>query len=275
MNRARAMMHRPTATAAAARPWRWALLGAGIGLTLATLAGAPARWLADAVAGATQGAVQLRQVQGTLWSGDAVLTLTPGFETSEVRTLPSRLHWQWGLAWPGLTLSLSSTCCTTTPLQWRLSHQAGGPTLELNDQTSIWPLSMLAGLGAPWNTLQADGRLQWQSSGLRLSWAEGQWRWYGQASVLVQDLSSRLTTVQPMGSYRIDLRGADTGTTRPELNLTTLSGPLQLRGQGQWVDQRLRFEGEASADPGAEIALSNLLNIIGRREGPRSLLSLG
>jgi general secretion pathway protein N len=41
------------------------------------------------------------------------------------------------------------------------------------------------------------------------------------------------------------------------------------------VGQRLRFAGEARASAGHEEALSNLLNIIGRREGSRSLLSLG
>ena len=42
-----------------------------------------------------------------------------------------------------------------------------------------------------------------------------------------------------------------------------------------WQNQRLRFTGEASAEAGTEAALANLLNIIGRRDGSRSLLSLG
>jgi general secretion pathway protein N len=54
-----------------------------------------------------------------------------------------------------------------------------------------------------------------------------------------------------------------------------LSGALQLKGQGQWLGERLRFTGEASAAEGQDAVLSNLLNIIGRRDGTRSLLSLG
>ena len=65
------------------------------------------------------------------------------------------------------------------------------------------------------------------------------------------------------------------GTPTPELTLATEQGPLQLQGQGQWRGQRLRFVGEAWADEGFEPALANLLNIIGRRNGSRSLLSLG
>jgi general secretion pathway protein N len=57
--------------------------------------------------------------------------------------------------------------------------------------------------------------------------------------------------------------------------LTTREGALQLNGSGQWTGVALRFNGEASAAPGSEEALANLLNIIGRREGARSLITLG
>jgi general secretion pathway protein N len=50
---------------------------------------------------------------------------------------------------------------------------------------------------------------------------------------------------------------------------------LLLNGEGQWVGARLRFKGEASAQEGQETALNNLLNILGRRQGTRSLISLG
>ena len=257
-------------------PWRWARLGAAAGVLLATLVWAPARWLASAVVQASDGRLQLRQARGTVWAGDAVLTLAPDRSGSDVRSLPGRLRWQFGLglARPGLTLQLSNPCCTPQAMQWRLGWEAGAPALSLADQTSQWPLALLAGLGAPWNTLQAEGQLHWQSSGLRLGWAEGRLRWHGQSELRVQDVGSRLSTLRPMGSYRIMLRGAD-GTATPDIDLATLNGPLRLSGKGQWLGQRLRFEGEASAEEGSEAALSNLLNIIGRREGPRSRLSLG
>jgi general secretion pathway protein N len=88
-------------------------------------------------------------------------------------------------------------------------------------------------------------------------------------------MSSRLSPLKPVGSYRVQVRGTPQGTATPDLQLSTLQGPLQLKGQGQWVGARLRFSGEASAETGHEAALSNLLNIMGRRQGPRSLLSLG
>jgi general secretion pathway protein N len=74
-----------------------------------------------------------------------------------------------------------------------------------------------------------------------------------------------------MGSYRITVDGGPT----PTLLLTTRDGGLQLNGSGRWNGRAMRFDGEASAAPGREDALSNLLNIIGRRQGARSLITLG
>jgi general secretion pathway protein N len=74
-----------------------------------------------------------------------------------------------------------------------------------------------------------------------------------------------------MGSYRFSL----TGGTPVTLALTTLQGSLQISGSGQWVGGQLRFNGEASAAPEHQAALSNLLNIIGRRNGARSIIKVG
>jgi general secretion pathway protein N len=57
--------------------------------------------------------------------------------------------------------------------------------------------------------------------------------------------------------------------------MTTLEGALLLQGSGRWVGSRLRFEGSASAAPEREAALANLLNLIGRRSGARSIITVG
>ena len=128
-------MHAPLR---AASPWRWALLGAVAGLLLASVLWAPAHWLATAVAQATQGRVLLQEPRGTVWSGDAVLSLGPGHDASaELRSLPSRLHWQWGLSGLDLRLTLSSACCTPEPLQWRLARENGRWALALPSQAQL------------------------------------------------------------------------------------------------------------------------------------------
>ena len=260
-------------------PWRWAVLGAALGLGLAAVLGAPAHWLAHGVAWASGQRVLLQNARGTVWSGSAQLVLSAGAGTTDRRGLPSRVHWRWGLAWPGLSLQISSACCTPAPLQLQLQADRQGVHVQLQDQHSHWPVALLAGLGAPWNTIAAEGRIDWRSQGLQLRtpWP-GQPQallWHGQTELQLQELSSRLSTLRPMGSYQLLLQGTPTGTATPHLNLRTLQGPLLLQGQGQWLQQRLRFAGEAWAQDGAEAALANLLNVIGRREGSRSLLSMG
>lgn len=66
---------------------RWAVVGAVVGATVALVAFAPAHWLAQAVASATQQRVLLANAQGTVWSGDAVLILGAGAGSRDARSL--------------------------------------------------------------------------------------------------------------------------------------------------------------------------------------------
>jgi general secretion pathway protein N len=87
----------------------------------------------------------------------------------------------------------------------------------------------------------------------------------------MQQLSTRLSTLRPLGSYRVRVQGGDTMA----ITLDTLEGSLQLTGSGQLLNGHVRFTGEASAAPDAEAALSNLLNILGQRQGAKSILKMG
>jgi general secretion pathway protein N len=162
-------------------------------------------------------------------------------------------------------------CCTPQPIALRAHMAFGGVLIQIEDSRSQWPASLLAGLGTPWNTLQFDGELALSTQSLSVEWVQGRLAIAGRAELRAQRMSSRLSTLRPMGSYRITVLGGAT----PALQLETLEGALQLTGSGQWVGSRLRFTGTASAAPDSESALSNLLNIIGRRSGPRSIISIG
>jgi len=260
----------------ALRPrWRHALWGALLGLLVATWVWAPARWLAWGVAQASQGRVQLLDPRNGLWTGSAQLVLSGGSGSRDAQALPGRLRWRIQPTWSGLQLLLRAECCMTQTASLELKPGLSSLQVSVSDHISQWPAALLTGLGAPWNTLQVEGQLQWRTAGLQLHWSEGRMQMKGQVELQVQQLSSRLSPLKPMGSYLIHLNGRPEGTATPELLLSTLQGPLLLSGQGQWVGARLRFTGEASAQEGHEAALSNLLNIVGRRQGPRSLLSLG
>ena len=156
---------------------------------------------------------------------------------------------------------------------WRLTVQPrwSGTQLALTDSLSQWPAQWLTGLGTPWNTVQPDGQLTLLTQGLTLQWAAGRLLLGGRVQLDATQMSSRLSTLKPMGSYRISLLGGAT----PSIALETLEGSLQLSGSGQWVGSKLRFDGFASAAPERLEALSNLLNIIGRRDGARAIIKVG
>lgn len=255
----------------AARPGLWAGTGALAGAVTALLLFAPAQWLADAVQGWSSQRVVLADARGTVWNGTAGLMLTGGAGSRDVTTLPGRIQWTLAPTWSGLALRLAADCCTPQALQIRVSPRVGGWQADLASAQAQGPAQLLAGLGTPWNTLQPEGQLVFQSTGLRAQLSEGRLQLSGSAVLEARDMASRLSTLRPLGSYRMRIEGGS-GIT---VVLDTLRGDLQLAGSGQWIGSRLRFAGEASAAPEREAALANLLNIIGRRNGPRSLITLG
>jgi general secretion pathway protein N len=144
-----------------------------------------------------------------------------------------------------------------------------------NGSLGEWPAAWLSGLGAPWNTLQLGGSMRLSSPGLNLESASGRWRVSGQAELQLNNVSSRVSTLDRLGSYRLQLQGSNAGGTDATFTLSTLDGALLLSGSGQWTGSNFRFRGQAEAAPGFESALDNLLNILGRRRGALSILSIG
>lgn len=269
----RSMPTRPGDTTAQSvrSAWRWALAGGLLGASVALVVFAPASWLAAAVTSASHERVRLVQAQGTVWDGSALLELTGGAGSRDVSALPSRLHWQLRPSTFGLAGALHSSCCTAAP--WSLAWEAGWASqrLRLGDGPLRWPAQLLSGLGTPWNTLQPEGDLLLQLRGLSLEWTGADFQLEGQAQLDALGLSSRLSDLRPLGSYRLSV----TGPGQPKLGVTTLEGSLQLTAQGQFSSGQLHLTGQAQAAPGREAALSNLLNLIGRRSGERSLISIG
>lgn len=261
-------------------PRRWAVAGAVLGGLLALVLFAPAAWLANGLGRVTDGRLLLADARGTVWQGSAVLVLTGGPESRDASALPGRLAWRLSpslAGGPGLALRAEQACCLNGVVTLLARPGLGRLVLELlpvPGGLGQWPSAWLAGLGTPWNTLQLGGRLRLQSPGLRAETVQGRWRLNGTAEVELQGLSSRLSTLPMLGSYRLRLDADPSGGAA--LNLSTLEGALQLSGSGQWHAGGLRLRGEArAATPGDETALANLLNIIGRRQGARSVISIG
>ena len=259
----------PSSSPSESISWGWALLGGVLGLMLAVVLLAPSFWLATALGRATTGQVQLVDTTGTVWTGSGQLLMTGGLQSRESAALPGRLNWKLRLDGFALRLELDAGCCTSKPLQVRVQPRWGGVSVQIGDGTSEWPAYLLAGLGAPWNTLQANGNLRLLTQGLAFEWTRQQPVLSGRAELTADTMTSSLTTLKPMGSYQLSLVGSN------EFRLVTLEGGLQLSGSGRWVGPKLRFEGIANAAPGYEAELANLLNIIGQRSGSRSIITLG
>ena len=262
------------ATRSASRGGLLLWFGAFLGAAIAVVLWMPAAWLTGLVGNATQGRLVLDDARGTVWSGSARLLLTGGEGSRDAATLPGRLEWVLRPVWLGVNLELRLPCCASEALQLAVSPQQGGAQVVVGPANLRLPMGLLSGLGTPWNTVQLQGALTLNTTGMDLQWDKGRMTPKGQLRLEAADVASRLSTLRPLGSYRMDLDAAGAGVP-PSLKLDTLNGSLLLSGQGQWTDGRLHFKGEASAVPGREAALANLLNIIGRRNGLRSVITVG
>lgn len=282
---------------------RWAVGGALLGGLLALGAFVPAAWLARQLSDASGQRLLLADARGTAWRGHAVLVLTGGADSRDAAALPGRLHWR--LSWHGgaPALRLEQACCIDSELlvRWRpglavtrfelvtLPAESGAPAPAAETGAPAaaaaaaavgpatighWPVAWLAGLGAPLNTLRLSGSMKLSAQDLSLESVQGRLVLGGRAELALNGVGSRLSTLDVLGDYRLSVQGDPRGEAAT-LQLRTTSGALQLSGEGQWAASRLRFNGQAFAAPGFESTLNNLLNIIGRRQGALSLISIG
>jgi general secretion pathway protein N len=260
---------------------RWWASGLLLGAAVALAVFAPAAWLAQGLAQATGGRLLLADARGTVWAGSAVMVLTAGQGSRDSSALPGRMNWTLGLSGMALALRAQHACCIQGELKLRIVPGLARLRVELlpppaggSAVLGQWPASWLVGLGTPWNTLQPTGNLLLSSPGFAAEVVQGRWVLTGRAELQIRSLASSLSTLDELGHYQLTLQGDERGDAA-QIQLGTSSGALQLTGSGQWAASRLRFNGQASAAPGSEAALNNLLNLIGRRQGALSLISIG
>jgi general secretion pathway protein N len=258
---------------------RWAVAGLLFGILAGFVFFAPAAWLAKAVASASDQRLLLADAHGTIWSGSAVPILTGGADSRDASYLPGRLEWTLSPRFYGVELAARQACCINGTMLVQIRPGLGRIKATLVPPAAgavgQWPSAWLGGLGTPWNTLQLGGTARIASPGFSLEQVEGRWRLDGKIDLELEGVSSRLTTLDTLGSYRVSLTGGSGANGAMLLSLSTLDGPLQLTGSGTWGPGGVKFRGEARSATVDEAALSNLLNIIGRRDGARSIISIG
>lgn len=219
---------------------------------------APAAWIGDWLEGHTR--VRLIDARGTVWHGSAFIGFSNG---RQITLVPGRIEWRIdGVRAGGLSASVSHAWLSS-PLHLSLAREGvafakGGARL---------PAGVLASAGAPFNTLKPGGTLEasWTDTVLRGAALTGE------VQIDWRDASSALSTVAPIGSYRLRVTGRGDG---PALDLVTLSGPLQMQGRGKIEGSRIRFNGTAGAEAGMQPALNGLLGVLGMRSGDKVLLAI-
>jgi general secretion pathway protein N len=259
---------------------RWGIAGAVFGSLLGLALFAPASWLARVVSNLTNERVMLTDARGTLWNGDAVAVLTGGPGSRTASSLPGRLAWKARPGWGLLNVAFTHACCINGTATVKVQPGLGRTVATLTPPagtTSVgqWPAGWLAGMGTPWNTLQMGGMLKLATQGLTVESVQGRTRLDGALTLELSGASAKLSTLPTLGSYRINVRGDATTNGIAAVKFETIEGPLLVTGDGELTGVGLRFRGEARAADGHEESLSNLLNIIGRRQGAVSVLSIG
>lgn len=241
----------------------WVLIG-GTATILTLGAMLPAAWLAPQLTRATHGYVNLVAPEGSLWQGSATLLLAAGADQSASTLLPGRLNWHmrfWPLFLGRMEIRLQHTQAMPEPVTFIATTRSA----RLSAGSMTVPTALLTGLGAPFNTLdlQGNARLDWSD------WRAFEQVVYGQLTITVTDLTSRISQIKPLGTYRAVLQAQGSQST---LALTTVKGPLMLTGQGVFEGGAISFRGNASAAPDQQASLAGLLNLLGRPAGDGSAI---
>jgi general secretion pathway protein N len=90
----------------------------------------------------------------------------------------------------------------------------------------------------------------------------------GQVNVDLINLKSALSTISPLGDYRITIDLSPIST----FQVRTLKGVLEIKGQGQIRSNGIEFKGEAKALPENKESLIGLLSVLGKNQGDTTLL---
>jgi general secretion pathway protein N len=219
----------------------------------------PASLLGAMVASATYNRVELANTSGTLWKGQATPVILQ--RDGGLIVLDS---FAWELDLPAL---LKATL--RIQLKWDSVRQEAPMEINITPrQLEVKQLYLPLSASLIGETSEfikpagLRGRIIVRGDTLLIS----QQGVLGKASAEWLEASSLLSSVSPLGNYRLDF---DTDYTRLAIQLSSISGALRLSGQGTMLPNKgLSFSGKASAASGQEDALKELLNHLGPELSP-------
>lgn len=254
--------------------WTIALICAALLGILAALVGFAPATLADwGLRESTAGRVGLAETDGTVWNGTGRLVLIDVSDRNENRTtvagvaIPGRVAWDVRML--PLLLGIVNANVKFDGMGEPVRLSGGFSEMRISAGQLSLPSVDLGRLGSPWNTIKPAGALALEWDGLTLR----QGAFDGRASIELREMASALTPVRPLGSYRIGVIGQGNSA---KLDISTISGPLLLEGDGTWTSRRgVQFKALASAEDRERARLQTLLGLIGKRQGKKTLIKIG
>lgn len=250
---------------------------------------APATMADWALGKATSQRIRIADASGSIWNGKGRLVIVDvagerdrrdradpatGGNQADAQMLalsgvpiPGTITWKID-PWPLLLGRLVATVqhdSMAKPVT--LNGNANG--LQISPGAMQLPSIALDRLGSPWSAVRPVGSLgvSWQQLQVARNGFEGR------LVLDLRDASSALTTVRPLGAWRLEV---DAKGQTADLRMVPLEGPLRLSGSGNWTARGgLRFQAEAEADESERLRLQSLLGLLGRREGNRTIIRIG
>ena len=218
----------------------------------------PASWFAWGLHRYTQGNVRLDPIAGSLWSGTGRLV---------VHYPPTTPHdfgqAEWGINPLWLFTGRVQLSLQTSHQDRKIKTTLGMArnSLLLKDTEADLPAAFVAQLYTPLSLISPQGKVRISTTSLTFAPEKLE----GTATLEWLNAGSSLTSVQPLGDYRLEITGAEKNAN---LRLATLRGDLEFTGQGQWQLQSGMLQINGSAQPrGHAGELESLLSMLGPDQG--------
>ena len=224
---------------------------------------APATFIGNRAAAASDGRVHFSDARGTLWSG----SLRARYDGTGGTFACDRIAWRLmpaKLLEARIAFDVQADCPDAQgrvqiARSWSEWEASGG-----SGRVAARALSAFLPMVAAW---RPEGSISVTADGLRWNDREMQ----GPLTLEWRDAAVALSDVKPLGTYRVTAQGA--GDTA-KLALSTVAGTLRMNGQGELkLPRGVTFSGEARGEGANAAALESLLNLMGPRrpDGARSI----
>ncbi|MCR4300172.1 MAG: type II secretion system protein N [Sulfuricaulis sp.] len=218
----------------------------------------PASWVAWGLNRYTQGTVRLDPISGSLWGGNGRLVMyyppTTPHDFGQAKWHINPLWLLTGRVKLSLQTNHQDKKIKTT-VEWANEY------FILHDTEADFHAPFIAQIYTPLALINPQGKVSLITSELKMTPEKLE----GIAVLEWSNAGSSLSSVQPLGDYRLDITGAD---KTANLKLTTLRGDLEFTGQGQWQLRTGQLTISGVALPRARVdELESLLRMIGKDEG--------